>query len=558
MSTVDPVFTALTAPGQIFALGEHEGMAVFANAPRNMQGFMAAAQRHGDATFIVDYSTGKERRYSYTETFALADALAAKIIDDHGPLDGRRVALCMKNGAEWMIGFLGVIRAGGVSALINSRGSAAELAAMVEDVSPVLVLADAARAAKLNKGGYDGPFIKAADYPTSLGENSAPPMPDPAPGDPCIIQFTSGTTGRVKGAVLSHRNLINGLMSMQLAGFMVLHNTAKSMGVAVEAILANMGQQAVLQVYPLFHISGLGSAFLSPMAAGSKLVVMDRWDADEAIRLIEAEDITMLTAVPTMLWDILRAAKATSAKMPGLRNIGAGGQALPVALLDEMRELCPQAVMGTGYGMTETAGSVAMAVGEDYIRNRASAGRRLPTVEMKIIGPDGEELPPGEAGEIHVRCATVMSGYWDRPEETREVLSEDGWLATGDIGYLDGEDYVFIVDRKKDMVISGGENIYCAEVERVIGAMPGVTECAAFGLPDERLGERLVAMVIAEGLTPEQIIDEVAQQLADYKAPSEVRLVTGSLPRNALSKVDKLALRQQWAAAEKLTKEGVS
>ena len=554
MSSVDPVFAALTAPGQMFALGEHDGLPVFANAPRNMQGFLAAARRHGDATFIVDYSTGQERRFSYTETFVLADALAARL----GPLDGERVAIAMKNCTEWMTGFLAVIRAGGVPALINSRSAAVELAAMVNDVTPVLVLADNKRAAQLRAAGYGGPLIETGDFPTSLDESAQLAIFDPAPDEPCVIQFTSGTTGRVKGAVLSHRNLINGLMSMQLAGFMVLHDTARSMGVAVETILANMPQQALLQVYPLFHISGLGSAFLSPMAAGSKVVVVSRWDPAEAIALIEQEQVTMLTAVPTMLWDVLRTAKAQNVTMPGLRNIGAGGQALPVALLDEMRVLCPQAVMGTGYGMTETAGSVAMAVGEDYIRNRASAGRRLPMVQMRIIGADGKELGHGEAGEIHVRCATVMREYWNRPEETRDVLSEDGWFATGDIGYLDEEDYIFIVDRKKDMVISGGENIYCAEVEQVLGAMAGISECAAFGLPDERLGERLVVMAVAHNVTPAQITEEVAERLGGYKAPTEVRLVPGPLPRNALAKVDKLALRELWAQANNTGQEGAT
>jgi acyl-CoA synthetase (AMP-forming)/AMP-acid ligase II len=336
-------------------------------------------------------------------------------------------------------------------------------------------------------------------------------------------------------------------MSVQLAGFMVLQNTAAAMGVPIETIMANMPQQALLQVYPLFHISGLGAAFLSPLSAGSKVVVVGRWDAADAMQLIENEQITQFTAVPTMLWDMLRVARERPEALSSLRNIGTGGQALPVALLDAMRELCPQAVMGTGYGMTETSGSVAMAVGEDYIRNRAAAGRKLPMVEMKILNPAGEEMPPGEAGEICVRGATVMKEYWNRPKETDQALSDDGWLATGDIGYLDAEDYVFIVDRKKDMVISGGENIYCAEVEQVLGAMPGVSECAAFGLPDERLGERLVVMAVAEGQTPEAMITQVEERLARYKAPSELRLVSGPLPRNVLGKIDKLALRKQWA-----------
>jgi acyl-CoA synthetase (AMP-forming)/AMP-acid ligase II len=217
-------------------------------------------------------------------------------------------------------------------------------------------------------------------------------------------------------------------------------------------------------------------------------------------------------------------------------------------LLDAIRVACPDAVMGTGYGMTEASGSVAMALGEDFIRNRASAGRVLNLVDMRIEGPDGAELPRGAAGEIVVRGAMVMQGYWNRPAETAAVLSPGGWLRTGDIGYVDDEDYVFIVDRKKDMVISGGENIYCAEVERVIGTMAGVGECAAFGIPDDRLGEVLVAVVVGHGLTADAIIAETGEQLARYKAPGHVAFSGEPLPRNAVGKVDKVKLRALWPA----------
>jgi acyl-CoA synthetase (AMP-forming)/AMP-acid ligase II len=340
--------------------------------------------------------------------------------------------------------------------------------------------------------------------------------------------------------------LITGLLAVQLSGLMVLHNTARAYGIPVETIMANMPQGAVLQVYPLFHISGLGSAFLSPMFSGTKIVIMPRWNPQEALRLIAEEKISQFTAVPTMLWDVLHSAKLGDADLSSVRNIGTGGQALPVNLLDEIRLACPDAVMGTGYGMTEASGSVAMALGEDFIRNRASAGRVLNLVDMRIEGPEGAELPRGEAGEIVVRGAMVMQGYWNRPAETAAVLSPDGWLRTGDIGYVDDEDYVFIVDRKKDMVISGGENIYCAEVERVIGTMTGVGECAAFGIPDERLGELLVAVVVGDGVTADAIIAETGEQLARYKAPGHVAFSSEPLPRNAVGKVDKNKLRALW------------
>ncbi len=548
MSQVDPVFAAVTAPGTPFELVERDGLLQFANAAPDLALMIDHARRHGDKTFLVDFSSdGAERRLTFEQVFAWRDQLVPLLQIKRGD----RVAICMRNRAEWIVAFMAVIKAGGIAALLNSRGSPAELVAMIDDVTPALVLADSRRAALIREGGYQGRMLDltkpfdAQEIERRAGE--ATPAPGVAqPLDPVTILFTSGTTGRVKGAVLTHRSLITGLMLMQLSGVMVLHNMAKAHGIPAEALMASLPQQAVLLVYPLFHISGLGAAFLSPLFAGSKVVIMRRWDAQEAVRLIGAEKITMFSAVPTMLWDMLHRAKLGDADLSSLRNVASGGQALPVNLLDEIRAVCPQAVMGTGYGMTEASGSLAQAVGEDFIRNRASAGRVLPLAQVRVVAPDGAVMPTGRSGEIQLKGAMVMAGYWNRPEETAAAFTADGWLKTGDVGYVDAEGYVFIVDRVKDMVISGGENIYCAEVERVMGEMPGVGECAAFGIPDERLGELLVAVVKGDGLSEAAVIDWVGERLARYKAPGRVAIVSEPLPRNDVGKVNKVALRAAW------------
>jgi len=548
MSAVDPVFAAVTAPGTPFELGDHDGLLQFVNAAPDLQLMIEQARRHGDRTFLVDYSSdGAERRLTFEQAFAWRDQLVPMLHIRRGD----RVAICMRNRAEWIVAFMAVIKAGGIAALLNSRGSPAELVAMIDDVTPALVLADSRRAPLIRDGGYAGRMLdltrpfEAQEIDRRAAEAWTPP-PLARPLDPCTILFTSGTTGRVKGAVLTHRSLITGLMLMQLSGVMVLHNMARAHGLTPEALMANLPQQAVLLVYPLFHVSGLGSAFLSPLFAGSKVVIMRRWDAQEAVRLIAAEKITMFSAVPTMLWDLLHKAKLGDADLSSLRNIASGGQALPVNLLDEIRAVCPQAVMGTGYGMTEASGSLAQAVGEDFIRNRASAGRVVPLAEVRIVAPDGRVLPTGESGEIQLRGAMVMAGYWNRPEETAAAFTPDGWLKTGDVGRLDAEGYIFIVDRVKDMVISGGENIYCAEVERVMGEMPGIEECAAFGIPDERLGELLVAVVRGAGVSDDAVRSWVGERLARYKAPGRVAVTDAPLPRNDVGKVNKVALRAAW------------
>lgn len=550
MSQIDPVFALVTAPGTPFELVEVDGVRQFANGAPDINLMIESARRHGDKTFIVDFSSsGVERRLTFDQVFAWRDELVPML----GVKRGDRVAICMRNRAEWMVAFLAVMKAGGIAAVLNSRGAPAEIMAMIDDVSPSVVLADTHRAELIREGGYTGRMLDLTRpfEPAEIARRQADPVPEPGVAqadDACAILFTSGTTGRVKGAVLSHRSLITGLMAAQLSGVMVMHNMAKTYGVPVETIIANLPQQASLLVYPLFHISGLGSSFLSPLLAGSKVVIMRRWDAEEAARLIEREKVTQFSAVPTMLWDMLHRASVGQADLSSLRNVASGGQALPVNLLDQVCVACPQAVMGTGYGMTETSGAFAQAVGEDFIRNRASAGRVLPLADVRITGPDGAGLPLGQSGEILVRSAMVMKGYWNRPEETAAAFTSDGWLRTGDVGYLDEEGYIFIVDRMKDMVISGGENIYCAEVERVLGEMSGVAECAAFGIADERLGELLVAVVVGDLNDEPAVIDWVGERLARYKAPGRVAFVNTPLPRNHVGKIDKVALRAEWAA----------
>lgn len=535
MSRSDPLVERLTAPGTPFAIGERGGVRCFTAAPPDLGALIEGARRFGPATMIVE----GEQRMSYDEVFARAAALSGEL----GVAPGDRVAIAMRNRSAWMVAFLAVVRTGGVAVLVNSRGAPAELRAALDDVSPGLVLADAERAALIAASGYPGRVLTAEAFPEA-GEGPPPHLA--APDDPAAILFTSGTTGRVKGAVLTHRNLVHSLMSVQLSGLMVLHGIAAQYGVAPEAIIAQAPQPATLLVYPLFHISGLAAGFLSPLLSGGKIVIMRRWDADEALRLIAAERITMLSAVPTMLWDLINRSDLEQADLSSLTNVASGGQALPVNLLEAVRNACPAAMMGTGYGMTETAGSVAMAVGADFVRKPSAAGRVLELAEVRILDSEGRELSDGEAGEIVVRSPMVMAGYWNRPEETAAVLSPDGWLKTGDIGLIDDEGFIFIVDRKKDMVISGGENIYCAEVERVMGEMPGVAECAAFGVPDERLGELLVAVAVGEGLDEAAIVATVAERLARYKAPARVAIVTEPLPRNAVGKIDKIALRARW------------
>ncbi len=540
--TIDPIFAAVTAQGAPFEIEERDGVRIFRNAPTDLNQLVASAEHFADRELIVDFEgVDGERRFTFAEIFRWRDRVAANLHIERGD----RVAICMRNRAEWMVAFLAVIRAGGIAALLNSRGSADELCGMIDDVSPAVVIADAERADLLSHAGFTGRILDAAAM-AYLADAPLPPYVVADPNDACAILFTSGTTGRAKGAILSHRSLITGLLCAQLTGAMVMHGMAQQYGVPVEAIAAQAPIPAGLLVYPLFHISGLGTGFLATLISGGKIVVMRRWDAQNAVALIESEGVSTLASVPTMLWDMVQCAKGHQADLSSLRNIGCGGQALPTNLLEEVQTLCPQAMIGVGYGMTETSGSIAQAVGADFLRERGSAGRILPLVDLKIETQDGALAGIGESGEILVRSAMLMNGYWGQADESAAMMTDDGWLRTGDIGYQTEEGYLYIVDRAKDMVISGGENIYCAEVERVLHELPQITECATFGVADARLGERLVAVVQADGLDEQAVVQWVSERLAQYKAPSQVLFTAEPLPRNAVHKVDKRALRAKW------------
>ena len=365
-----------------------------------------------------------------------------------------------------------------------------------------------------------------------------------------MILFTSGTTGRAKGATLSHRAALTGLLLSQMAGAMI---ALKMMGPA--ALAAPRAQSVNLLAFPLFHVSGCHSIFLAGLASGGRVVVPARWDAANILRLIEQEKVSGFSGSPTMVWDLIQASRSVDADLSSLVSVSTGGQAQPVNLLQAVVETFPNSVVGTGYGATETAGAIAMHTGADYLAHPRAAGLVLPLSEVCIRDAAGGALGPGEPGEITVSGPMVMSGYWNDPQATARAM-EHGWLRTGDVGSLDDEGRLTVLDRLTDMVISGGENIYCAEVEAALQRHAPVAEAAAYGVPDERMGERLVAVVCGQGngaIDLAELASHVREALADYKRPTEILFRSDGLPRNALGKVDKRALRAAHQSNQKDT-----
>jgi acyl-CoA synthetase (AMP-forming)/AMP-acid ligase II len=539
MASSDPITEGLMAKGAPFEVVEQGAIRVFKHAPENMSAVFDRARSFGKAEFIVS----GEQRLTFDDVFQAADGLSAWLLTDFGLEGGDSVAICMQNCPEWMIAFIAIINAGGVAVLVNSRGTGETMARAIMDADCVLVIGDEKRLSRLKEASYNGKMLSKADFP----EPMAGFTPFYAKSeDLAAMFFTSGTTGVAKAAAISHSALITGMMNTQMAMAAVFQKMAAAYNIDVETLRSQMPQSCSLLIFPLFHTSGCSAVFMTALVTGGKLVLMDRWDADEALALIETEKITTFGGVPTMHWDLLRAPSFATRDLSSLMAISCGGQALPLNLLSEIREAFPRAFIGAGYGMTETCGAISQANGEAFLANSSAAGQVLPMVDVQIVGEDEQALPIGAVGEIWAKGATLMEGYYGRPEETAAAMSGD-WFKTGDIGRLDENGYIYIVDRKTDMVISGGENIYCAEVEQILGRHPDILAIGTFGVPDDRLGERLVASArIKEGASAEDILAFAKENLAAYKVPTEITVQTEPFELNAMGKIQKHIIRKAY------------
>lgn len=555
LDELDQIRSYLSAAGRPFEMVDQaiDGVAlkVYRHLPPNLSHMIVQAAAFGDRTFIVS----GERRLSYAEALGQAAGLAAVLRDRYGAGAGVRVAVAMRNSPEWIIGTLAILLAGATAALVNSRGSAEEMVHALADTECAVVIADRRRADAIS-GRFGGPVILGDNGGFTDTDNQSlriePGQPSPSGAtldDPALILFTSGTTGRPKGATLTHRGVETFLFGMRHNGATYLTRAAQKMGMEPAALAAAMPQMATLAIFPMFHVSGASAMLLGAVINGGKIVIMDRWDPAVALALIARERITMLQGPPSIFWDVVNCPSFPTADVSSLTNVGIGGQATPPNLLKVLASAFPKAAPGGGFGQTETNGAIASGTGEEYMVNPKAGGRILPGVSVRIVDEDGHDLPLGQAGEIWVQSALNMTGYWNQPE-ANEAVFRDGWLRTGDVGYLDADRFITIVDRKKDVIICGGENIYCAELERVFQDYPGVLEVAAFGVPDDRLGERTVLAVVPHAGAA---IDHDAmraygrQHLADYKIPSEVVQFETPFIRNAVGKVDKASLRRGFA-----------
>ena len=524
-------------------------------APTNLADYFAAfCAQQGDATFIVD----GDQRLSFKDIYAAARVVAGGLVEGHGVQKGDRVGIAARNSASWVVAYMAVLMAGGCATLINGWWQGEEMAEGICLVGCKLVIADAARAARLEGHEqcaeilpmlHDCPPLQGLAALTAKGGGADTPLPQLAGEDLATILYTSGSTGRSKGAYSDHRGVVQGT-------FNYLAQSLMALGLATEkGELTGMQPTTIVNV-PLFHVTGEVPVLLQSFALGRKLVLMPKWDAEEAMRLIEREKVTYFVGVPLMSFEIATHPNRDKYDLSSCVTFAAGGAPRPVEHVDRIHEALPQGFPIIGYGLTETNGVGCGNFNENYIAKPNSTGPgSRPLVDLAILDDDGKPLPANTVGEVSIRSIANFLGYWDNEKATREAIMPDGYFRSGDLGYLDDEGYLFIVDRKKDIIIRGGENISCIEVEGAIYANPKIAEASVFGLPDEKFGEVPAAVFLVkegETLSPAELRAFLSEHLAPFKIPVAYFEVHEALPRLGTEKVDKRSLREkytkEWAA----------
>ncbi|HEY5710444.1 MAG TPA: class I adenylate-forming enzyme family protein [Allosphingosinicella sp.] len=540
----DAVLAHVTGPGGSIQLGQDgEGRAIVTNLPGTLPIlFDAFCMLHGATVAVV----AGEERLTFAELDAKATELARILVGGWGVKKGDRVAIAMRNCPAWIVAYMAALKAGAVATLINGWWTPDEMRHGLAITEPCLILADQARAKRLEAGGCAIPTLalpveQALEGALALlfarGESGE--LPEIAPEDDATILFTSGSTGLAKGAVSTHRAVTTGVY-------------AYAMGLATLLGIKEMGGEApanppaTLVNVPLFHVTGEVPVLLNSFVIGRKMVLMPKWDAGEALRLIEAEKITYFVGVPTMSLELMQHPDREKYDLSSLTDIAAGGAPRPVAHVARLEASFRGAQPALGYGLTETNAVGTGNFWSNYHDKPASAGRpHRPIVELAIIGDGERHLPVGERGEIGIRSAANIRGYWRDEAATQAAFTADGYFRSGDIGYLDADGYLFIVDRKKDIIIRGGENISAQEVESALYASPDVSEAAVFGIADERLGEVPVAIIWCEKARPTEAAlgAFLAERLAQFKLPARIWFSDDPLPKLGTGKIDKVSLR---------------
>ena len=543
----------LTGPGGDFeivkAVVRGNEINTFKNAPKSVREFWLSSAQFAERPYIIY----EDERLSYGETHKLAASVAAWLFAQ-GVNPGDRIAISMRNYPEWMVIYWGCLSVGITVVGMNAWWTAEEMSYGLKDAAPKVLFLDSERLERFKHISDVDPEMKVVGVRLPEYDDGVIPWSDVAahggdlpevdvdPDSDASIFYTSGTTGFPKGAQLTHRGCIANLMNMAYAAASSALATQMATG---EAPPAEMPIPKTLLTTPLFHVTANNCGAYNTTAAGGAMYLMYRWDAGEALKLVEAEKLTGISGVPVMSRELINHPDFATTDTSSLLALSGGGAQVPPDLVQKIEDKVVTARPATGYGMTETCGIITSIAGDFFVDKPDSAGPYMPSFEAKCVDDDGNTVPQGELGELWVKGSPVIKGYLNRPEATAETIT-DGWLHTGDIARIDENGFIYIVDRKKDMVLRGGENVYCAEVEATLYRHAAVAECCVFGVPDERLGEEVAAAVV---LKPGESADAVTIQnfcrelIAKHKVPKFIFIQDELLPRNASGKFLKKDIR---------------
>ena len=531
---------------------------MLAKAPTNVADYLAFfCATHGDKEFLVD----GECRLTFAECYSAARVLAGGLVDGRKLQKGDRVGIAARNSANWIIAYMAIIMAGGVATLLNGWWQGGELAEGIRMVKCRYVLADAQRAARME--GHDigeaqllvfdhdcGPLDGLAAL-IAQGGGADTPLPKLDALDNATILYTSGSTGQSKGAWSDHRAVVQGAMSY-VAQTMVFFEILSSSGMTLPA------QPSALVNVPLFHVTASVPLVLQSFAIGRRLVMMAKWDAEEAMRLIEKEKISYFVGVPLMSIEMATHPDRHNYDLTSCTAFAAGGAPRPVDHVKKIRKEMHWGYPVLGYGLTETNGVGCGNYTENYLAKPTSTGAATkPLVDLAILDDDGNTMPQGERGEVCIRSIANFNGYWENEAATEEAFTRNGYFRTGDIGFLDEDSYLFIVDRKKDIIIRGGENISCPEVEAAVYEHDDIVELSVFGIADDKYGEVPGIVYFAKdgaAISGNDLKQFLSPRLAPFKIPVHYWQASEPLPRLGTQKIDRVTLRREYN--EKVTAGG--
>ena len=554
---------ALTAPSGPLEVSERDldgaQYRAYAHAATTLPDLLSALRGHGDNDFLIFDG----QRTSFEQFINDVDALAAALQHQYGVRSGDRVAIAMRNCPDWMTVFVAATFIGAIVVPVNSWGSAEELEYTMSDCGAKVLAADSARACLAADFGDNTSIdILFSEVESALDELPTPVAAKlrihriddvvttfrgreyeaaaPGPDDVALLMYTSGSTGRPKGVIIRHIALGQAIMNMMFLGAVTM-----TLSDGNEPRAAATGEAQLVTV-PLFHATGLLSGFLLPCVVGHKVALMRRWDAEIAMGIIATEKITQITSVPAIVKDLLTHPKLGDYDLSSIMRVAAGGAATPADIPDLLRDKLGIVSRSAGYGMTETTAVGAAMSGTLAELKPLSCGIPSPIIECRAVDESGAILDAGQDGEIQLRGITVTPGYWHRDEVTAEAFTPDGWIRTGDIGHVDGDGFLHITGRIKDIVIRGGENIAPTEIENAAYRHPAVKEAAVFGVPDDVMGEEL-AMVWQPRpgvlLTEDEMRRHLHKLLPKFKVPKYITLSPDALPRNASEKIDRRKLQ---------------